>query len=499
MGLMKKLAGDAILYGLPSIVGRMLNWLLVFLHTRVFTEQADLAENAQLYTWLIPLQIIFTFGLETTLLRFTSKTHDKKAFDQILSFGGVWAGALCILIFIFSKNIAVFLDFPSAAHLVSMLAIILWVDTITAIGFVKLRAENKAARFASIRMTNIFINILLNLFYLVFCPAVLKGTVLPEWASGISTVYDPSYGADYIIWANYIASALTLLLLWREFKDFKFRWKIPELKTVITYAYPLMFMGLAGSINLSADRLLLRDFLPRGFYEGLSTDQAFSIYAQVYKLSIFMSLVIQAYRYAADPIFFSKIGDKNNPKMLAFSTHWFTLACIVLWLGVSLNLDWIQLLIGSSYRMGIYIVPILLLANLFVGLYGNISIWFKLTDKTYYGTYITLAAMLLTLVLNLIFIPKYGFLACAITFTLSSFLMVLLAYLGGQKYYKVPYATKITLFYLLLSGIVIYIFYSRQAEHLWQTILIKNAVFLLIVGLIALIELKYRKGSIRKF
>jgi O-antigen/teichoic acid export membrane protein len=176
---------------------------------------------------------------------------------------------------------------------------------------------------------------------------------------------------------------LTLGLLWKEFVGFKFTINWPKLKEVLVYAYPLMIMGLAGAINLTADRLMFRELLPEGFYPDFpKPDQAFSIYSQVYKLSIFMTLVVQAYRYAADPLFFSKMGDRNSPNLIALSTKWFTIACIILWVGVSLNLDWIGLLIGENYRSGLYIVPILLLANLFIGVYGNTSIWFKLVDKT---------------------------------------------------------------------------------------------------------------------
>lgn len=494
MSILKRIAGDAVWYGLPSILGRLLNWMLVPIHTRVFPEQAALAENAQLYTWVIPLFIIFTFGMETAFFRYGSKKENQEnAFNQILSFILVLGGVLCTFIFLFTGQIQNFLGFKNIENLIRLLAIILYVDAITAIAFVKLRANGKSKEFAKIKMANILINIGLNLFFLVFCHLVLtRGTF--SWAVGLASwVYVPAKGPDYIIWANYVATCITLVLLWKNFISYKFTFKWETLKPTLIYAYPLTIMGLAGAINLTADRLLLRDFLPENFYEGLNVDQAFSIYAQVYKLSIFMTLVIQAYRYAADPLFFSKMGDKNSPKLMAFSTDWFTVACIMLWLGVSLNLDWIQLLIGPSYRVGIYIVPILLLANLFIGVYGNVSMWFKLKDKTAYGSYITLIAMAVTVLGNIIFIPKYGFLACAVNFAVSSFIMVAIAYFTGQKHFKVPYDFIDLSLYIVISGLIIFIAYDLRFKDLWLTILYKNLILILAVAAMLWHRFKIKK------
>ena len=458
MSFLKKLAGDSVLYGLSSIVGRLLNWLLLVVHTRIFEQPRLLSDNAQLYTYVIALNIIYTFGMETAFFRFGSKKENQSEyFNIILTFIILLGGTLSSIFIIGATPIIEALGYPGKEQLIIWLAVIIAVDAVCAIAFVKLRAQNKARRFVKIKIIGILINIGLNVFYFMFCNYILLDMFLPDLKPFAAYFYNPAIGPDYIIWANYIASLFTLLLLWKEFVGYKFTWNWEKFKPILTYAYPLLILGLAGAINLTADRIMFRGLLPDGFYPGFDTEDAFSIYANVYKLSIFMVLVVQAYRYAADPFFFSKMGDKNSPQMIAISTKWFTLASIFIWLAVTLNLDWIGLLIGSTYRSGIVVVPILLLANLFIGVYGNVSIWYKLTDKTYFGTWITIVGMVLTVILNIILIPLYGYMGCAITFAISSFLMVLACYYYGQKNYFVPYELKRILFYLVFTGVIILI------------------------------------------
>lgn len=485
------------MYGLSSIVGRLLNWLLVIVHTRIFEQPRLLADNAQLYTYVIPLNIIFTFGMETAFFRFGSKKeHRQEYFNLILSFIILLSSSLSLLFIVFASPLITAIGYPGKERLIIWLAIIIATDAISAIAFVKLRAENKAKKFVKIKLFSIFVNIGLNVFYLMFCNYILKGLILPDWKPFAEYFYNPNIGPDYIIWANFVASLLTLLLLWREFVGFRFVFDYEKLKPVLVYAYPLLILGLAGSINLTADRLMFRQFIPENFYPGFSTEDSFSIYSQVYKLSIFMTLVVQAYRYAADPFFFSKMGDKNSPNMIALSTKWFTIACIVLWLGVSLNLDWIGDLLGENYRSGIYIVPILLLANLFIGVYGNISIWYKLSDKTYFGTWITIGGMILTILLNVLLIPTIGYLGCAITFAISSFLMTAVCFYYGQIHYSVPYQTKRICIYLLGAAIIIVANSFIHINDIFYSIPYHMAQIVVFVAIIYWVEFRLKKDNL---
>lgn len=470
MSVVKKLASDTALYGLSSIVGRFLNWLLVAVHTRVFDQPKLLADNNQLYVWVILLNILYTYGMETAFFRYAKKENRQEYFNLILSYIILTSIIFSVIIFFCATPIINWMGFPGKERLIVWFAIILATDAIAAIAFVKLRAENRAKRFVFIRMTNIFINIGLNAFYLMFCKYIHEGLFLESWKPFADYFYNPAIGPDYIVWANFIASLITILLLWREFLDFRFSFDFQKFKPVLIYAYPLLIMGLAGAINQTADRLMLTKILPEGFYAGLTSDDAFSIYANVYKLSIFMLLVVQAYRYAADPFFFSKAEDKNSPSMLALATKWFTIACILIWVGVSINIDLISLILGKNYRSGIVVVPILLLANLFLGVYQNISMWFKLSDKTHFGTYFTVIGMVITVILNIILIPILGYVGCAITFAISSFIMMVLCYYYGQKYYPIPYELSSVITYLIVAAIFIIISWQIKIESLMLSI-----------------------------
>lgn len=491
MSFLKKLAGDAVLYGMSTIVGRLLNWLMTPIITRIFTEPEMLAENGLFYTYIIPLNILYTFGMETAFFRYASKKENQgEYFNIILSFILVFGSLLSSAMIFGSVLLSNWSSGEISPNLINMMGIILLVDAACAIAFVKLRANGQAKKFTAIKIANIFINIGVTLFFIFFCNGIVEGDFAPElktWASGF---YSYQKGPDFIIFANYVASALTLLMLWKEFAGFRFTWVWEKLKVVINYAYPLMIMGMAGAINLTADRLLFHRLLPQGFYpEFPDVDTAFGIYTNVLKLSIFMTLIVQAYRYAAEPLFFSKMGDKGSPKMIALSTKWFTIACIVIWLGVSLNLNWIAYILGENYRHGLFVVPVLLLANLFVGLYGNLSIWFKLSDNTQYGTYITFGAMIIAVIANILLIPKIGIMGCAVSFLLSSVFMIAVCYTQGQKLYPIPYETSRVLLYLFLAGIIIYAYsFVDSSSQILHSTLLQMLICAAFIGLIYMVE-----------
>lgn len=495
MSFLKKLAGDAVLYGMSTIVGRLLNWLMVAVHTRAFNQPEMLAENGLFYTYMIPLNILFTFGMETAFFRYASqKENQSEYFNLILTFILVFGSTFAGLLILFATPLAGALNFPNSEHLITLLSLVLLTDAVCAIAFVKLRANNQAKKFVAIKLANILINILVTLFFIYFCHGIVTGRFLPEYKAFISTFYSVEKGPDFIIYANYVASLITLLLLWKEFVGFRITWLWDKLQVVLKYAWPLMIMGLAGSINLTADRLLFRKFLPDGFYPAFpDVDTAFGIYTNVYKLSIFMTLVVQAYRYAAEPLFFSKMGDRNSPGMIALSTKWFTIACIVIWVAVSLNLNWIGLILGENYRQGLFVVPVLLLANLFIGLYSNLTIWFKLSDQTQYGTYITAGAMALTVLLNMALIPSLGFLGCAIAFAVSSGLMVGSCYWLGQKHYPIPYETGRILFYLGVAALIIWGYSFVDNSQIMRSLLLQG---LLCAGFVVLIYVIEKKRAV---
>ncbi|MFC7666837.1 polysaccharide biosynthesis C-terminal domain-containing protein [Hymenobacter humi] len=350
------------------------------------------------------------------------------------------------------------LDIPAGHERYAVwVALILGLDALSAIPFARLRLQNNARKFAAIKLANIVLNVGLNLFFIVLCPAVASGKWLPALQPLVARLYDPTVGVGYVFLSNLVASGFTLLLLWRELLDFRFRLNLAPLRPLLKYAYPLMLMGLAGMVNETLDRILLPKWLPNNFYPGQSSLTAVGIYGACYKLSIFMSLVIQAFRYAAEPFFFSQSTEKNSPATFAMILKWFTLCCAVIFVGISLNVeDFGQLFLRRpEYLQGLVVVPVLLLANLFLGMYYNLSVWFKLTDRTYYGTYIGAGGAVLTIALNFLLIPILGYLGCAIATLVCYFTMAVLCWRLGERHFPVPYpALRLGLWLVAASALV---------------------------------------------
>ena len=443
MSIAKKLASQTAVYGVSSIVGRVLTYLLVPLYTRAFAA-AQYGVVTGLYAYVSFLNVVFTYGMETTYFRFANRpgTDRRALYDRSLSLLLVSSALLSALLMGLARPLLGLLDIPPGHERYAYwVALILGLDAASAIPFARLRLENRARKFAAVKMAGIVLNVALNLFFIVLCPAVASGKWLPVLGPLVARVYDPNLGVGYVFLSNLAASALTLLLLGRELLDFRFRLNLAPLRPLLKYAYPLMLMGLAGMVNETLDRILLPKWLPVGFYPGQSSLTAVGIYGACYKLSIFMSLVIQAFRYAAEPFFFAQSTEKNSPATFALVLKWFTLCCAVIFVVISLNVeDFGRIFLQrAEYRQGLAVVPVLLLANLFLGVYYNLSVWFKLTDKTYYGTYIGAGGAALTIALNFLLIPVLGYMGSAIATLACYFMMAVLCWRLGERHFPVPY------------------------------------------------------------
>jgi len=270
-------------------------------------------------------------------------------------------------------------------------------------------------------------------------------------------------------------------------------------QTLLVYSFPIMLTSLSGVLNQLTDRLLLRRFLPEGFYPGFTSEDALGIYGNCLKLSIFMALAINSFKFAADPFFFSRAEDKNSPKLLADVTKWFVIVCVILWVGISLNLDVVGLLLRSpDYRTGLDVVPILLLANLLLGVYYNISFWFKLSDKTKYGTLIAVVGAVITVVLNIILIPRIGYMGCAWAFLISTLAMTVMCYVLGELHYPVPYHVGSAVFYIGTAALLIYGAGFIKIPNLWVSVPYHLALFLLYLGIIAVVERDTVKLAVKR-
>ncbi|CAG5009452.1 hypothetical protein DYBT9275_04502 [Dyadobacter sp. CECT 9275] len=458
MSALKKLASDTAVYGISTMLGRFLNYLLVALHTKLFLAD-QLAVQVQLYAYAGLSLVLYTFGMETAFFRFARKEEDEKQYyNLILSAVIVVSCFGSGILFLFSDQVASYIQYPESGRLVRWFAIIMASDAIVAIPFARLRLEGKGKKFVVIRVSNIIMNIALNLFFLVVCKAIYAGEYLPFLKPAVSLFYDPLHAADYIILANLVANLLFFWMLRKELMDFRFVFNAQLFKPVWVYAVPIMIMNAAGVLNTLYDRAVIQFLLPENFYPGRTTKEAVGIYGQCYKLSIFMNLAIQAFKYAAEPFFFSKGEDKNAPPVFARIMKYFIIICVLMWVGISINVDLLAELFlkRKMYHEGLSVVPWHLAGFLFLGVYYNLATWFKLTDRTQYGTYLTITGALVTILTSYVLVPLIGYLGFAVAFALSGFTMMTLCYTLGQKYYPVPYDIKSALGYISVAALVIY-------------------------------------------
>lgn len=489
MSIAKKLVGQTAAYGLSSIVGRALNYLLVPIYTDIFLPE-EYGVVSYLYAFVGFFNILYTYGMETAFFRFANQpgADRDKLYNEVLSLILCSSILFTGIIILASGAIVDYKDYPAEfQRYINWLALILAIDAIVAIPFARLRLQNKAVKFASIKLITILLTVGANLLFLVVFHNIYQGNYLQELQPLVNPLYDPDFGIGYIFLINLVANALLIPMLWKEFSSFRFELNTELLRPMFIYAYPLLFMGLAGMVNEVIDRILLEEWLPAGFYPDKSNMAAVGIYSACYKLSIFMTLAIQAFRYAAEPFFFSQAEEKDSPQSFALIMKWFVIVCAFIFLFISANLEDFALLLRSSeYREGIMVVPVLLLANLFLGVYYNLSVWFKLTDKTKYGTYISFGGAAITIIFNLLLIPVLGYMGSAIATFICYFSMALASYLLGNRHYPIPYPTKTIVAYILLATGLVWVALEVDIENFWLRHayhLAVCAVFLVIVWL----------------
>ena len=486
MNPLKQLAGQTAIYGLSSIVGRLLNYLLVPLYTRYFIP-AEYGVVTELYAYVAFLVIILTYGLETAFFRFSQKQYDKKLVYSTSLISLIVSSILFVVLMISSQqSIANWLEYPQNPEYIMWFALIIGLDAISAISFAKLREQRQAARFALVRLVNIFINIGLNLFFIIYCPYALENG-LPT-TDFVNSIYDPKVGVGYIFIANLFASGVTILMLLPEMIKSSWTFNTMLWKKMMWYALPLLVAGLAGMTNETIDRILLKQLLP----VGVDKMAAIGVYGAFYKISIIMILFIQTFRFAAEPFFFSQEKQHNSRKTYADVLKYFTILASLIFLSVMLYLDVVKHFVGSSFhsKEGIEIVPILLMANLFLGIYYNLSIWYKLTEKTIYGAILAIFGAVITIILNIILIPKIGFIGSAWATLFCYFSMMIASLLMGRKYYAIPYDLKRVFTYIFLS------FALYKISVYFETSMLINTVYLFVFIITVFILEKSKKEVI---
>jgi O-antigen/teichoic acid export membrane protein len=478
MSKIKRLAGETILYGLGSMLPRFLNFLLVRLHTdeHVFSPD-DYGIITKLFAYAAVVNVIFMFGMETAYFRFATRpgADERKIFNLAQTIVIGISLSLSILFILLAQPITEMMYLKGHINFLFWLIGLMFIDAAVAIPFARLRLQKKATLFAVGKLINVFILIGLNIYFLKFA-------------------FDPAVGLGYVVLANLTANAFYIIFFAKTLFAWRPRWDRYISPEMFSYAYPVMLTGLAGMTNEMFSRFTLEWWLPENFYPGQTSNYALGIFGASYKFAVFMNLAIQAFRYAAEPFFFSNAADKNSPQLFARVNHYFVIVCCVFLLGVSINLDILKYFLGSEkYWEGLYVVPILLLAYLFLGVYYNMSIWFKLSDKTFYGTLITLAGAFITIGANYLLIPKLGYLGSSWAALVCYFSMAVICYLLGQKHYPIPYGIGKSLAYILSTILLVYAVNYFHFQNIWLSVVFHGLIIgMYLLGVYALEKTAFR-------
>jgi O-antigen/teichoic acid export membrane protein len=488
---LKKLAGQTAIYGVGTILARVLNYFLLPLYTSIFAP-AVFAQYNKAYAYIAILLVILTYGMETAIFNFSNKREDKaEVFSTVMGSILTTTSLFWVLIFSFAGSIAHFMQYPGHTDYVIWLGLIIGLDAISAIPMAWLRQQNRPKVFTGITLLNILINIGLNLFWLLYCRNLfLDGKVEP--GSFVDRVYNHDIGVGYIFISNLIASAIKMVCCFPIMLRIPFRFNRSLLKQMLVYALPLVISGLGFIINERLDILLLERLLP------LPKDQAdiqIGIYGGCYKLAILMTLFIQAYRFAAEPFFFSQLKEKEPKRTYAKVMNYFVMLCCFLFLIVNLYLDIFKYFIANKeFWVGLKIVPIIMMANLFLGIYINLSMWYKLSGQTMFGVWFSVIGAIVTIVLNVIFIPTYGYMASAWTTLAAYFTMCLISYLIGRKYYPIPYNLKKILTLILVSLGLSYISMRIPFDNMVVKFLINTALLSFFLFVVYNMDAKLREA-----
>ncbi|MBG16374.1 MAG: polysaccharide biosynthesis protein [Crocinitomicaceae bacterium] len=474
MSVFKKLAGQTAIYGSSSIIGRFLNFLLTPLYALQFTNE-QYGIITEMYAYVAFLVVLLTYGMETSYFRFsTLKEHrSTNVYSNTLYSLLTSSSFFVVLISIFSQDIANWLQYPNHFEYIIWFGIIVALDAISSIPLAKLRSQARAKKFALVNFANVGVNISLNLFFIYYCKSNFDSGNT-NWI--VNHLYNPEIGVGYVFISNLISSIIKFLLLLPEM-SFKGSFDFLLLKKMLSYSMPMLFVGLAYVINETLDRAMLKNILfDMNISNNYSSSESLTmaleqngIYGANYKITMIVTMFIQAFRYASEPFFFKNESDKNSKEIISKMMTYLVIVLVFIFLLITLYLHLFKYFIpDESYWSGLFVVPFLLGANICLGIYTTLSIWYKLSKQTIFGAYISGFGALLTLGLNYLLIPKFGFAGCAYTTLACYFSMMVVSYLIGRKYYPIPYNLKSILFYIVLGAIIYLISLSFNALEMYN-------------------------------
>lgn len=496
MATVKKFLTDTVIYGFTTIVSRMLGFLMTPIYLRKFKDAAIYGVFTDFYAWASMLNAILAFGMETTYFRYLGKVeeHDKpKVYNN--SFVVTLCCSVLLLLFVFTSTEAIARWFAQSGDVglytsyVKLFAFILVADALAVVPFARLRAQGRPIRYSYLKFVNIFVTITANLFFFVFLPDWIK--VSTFWADLAKDWFVEGW-LGYVFISNLLASSVTLLLLLPEIFALQLRVDRPLLRSMLIYSFPIMVANISFIINENLDKMFFRRLLP-----GDQAAIELGIYGAVAKLAIFLQLFVTAFRLGAEPFFFAYAKNENAPRTYAKIMEYFVLLMVVVMVALTANLSWLKNFIQGNelqpdvYWSGLKIVPILLFNYVLLGIYMNLSVWYKLTDQTRYGLYISGIGALVTIVLNIVFIPLYSYVGAVLSTTVVYAVMACLSQFWGQKHYPIPYPWQKIITYLVLGLLLSFVSFFAFDSDFW----IGNLLLLMFMGGIAYFE----RDNIRGF
>lgn len=447
MAGVKSLAKDTAIYGVSSIVGRFLNWCLVPLYTRLFPEDMY-GVVTYVYSIVALALIILTYGMETGFFRFANHerySNPDEVYSTSLTSLGFTSTLFFALVLLFLEPVSRAMECGGHESYVWMMALAVAIDAYSCIPFAYLRYKKRPVRFAMLKLVNIGLNIVLNIFFLLICPWLMR--VAPGW---VEWFYVADFGIGYIFLSNLIASAVTLVMLLPDIVRIPLKFNGRLLREMLAYSFPLLVLGIAGIMNQTLDKIL---------YPVLATSDAMAglgIYGANYKIAIVMVMFIQAFRFAYEPFIFSQSRERGDNKLQAYrdAMKYFVIFALFIFLGVMYYLDILRYFVRPDYWAGLKVVPVIMAAEFFFGVFFNLSLWYKLTDKTVWGTWFSLLGLAVTVGLNVLLVPRYGYMGCAWAAFCCYGVMMLASYFVGNAKYPIGYNVGRLIFYVGLAGVL---------------------------------------------
>ncbi len=469
MNYLKQLAGQTAVYGVGIVVPRLLNYIILTpFYTRIFSP-SEYGIITELYAYVVFLIVILTYGMETGFFRYADKEAENDDVYKTSLVSLAFTSLLFIAaVFLLIEPVSRVLQYQDNKEYIQLLAVIVALDAFTAIPFARIRLKNKALKYSMIRLAEVSVNVGANIFFLVYCRDYYNEK---EW---IERIYHPDIKVVYVLISNLLATGVKTLLLSGEIFLALGRFSRSILNTLLKYSAPLLIAGLAGTVNEAIDRILLRRLIPAGD----NPLEQLGIYGANYKLAVLMTLFIQMFRFAAEPFFFSKKEEKNAKRVYADVMKYFFISAMLIFLGVTLFIDIFVYFIGPDFRSGMHVVPVILMANLFMGIFFNLSIWYKLQNLTLYGAGIVSTGAVVTFLINYFFIPKYGYVASAWSHFISYGIMVLLSYFLGKRHFPVNYDVRRILLYGIAGTALYYLDRFASIDSVILSYLAKSGMIL---------------------